>query len=246
MHRILTRPATWVLASLASLAVLIPAVAAAKPHVVTVRVEGASATLLPQTQVSTTTAKTLGGHPCGGSTAAAALDNATGGQWSGKWFSSFDDFQVFTILGETPAGANDYWTLWIDGRSSSTGACATTLHAGDHELWFDCLGDSQGNCSNDPLAVRAPSAVRRGHRVTVRVTQLDAGGHGTPVSGAVLSGGGVVKVTGDGGTATFRAPKSGLLELQATKSGATPSDLTGLCVYPRRRAQCTAIRRQGS
>src|SRR5947209_10615580 len=112
------------------------AAAAGSPGVY-VRVEGATKTLLAQKLVKTSNASTLRGHPCSGSSAAGALDVATHGNWSGSFSQSLNDFFISTILGETPSGDN-YWTLWVNGRSSSTGACGTQLHSGDHELWFDC------------------------------------------------------------------------------------------------------------
>jgi hypothetical protein len=245
MHRILSRPVTGVLISVAALAAASAASAAVAPPSVSVRIEGSGTTLLPQTPVQTEATKMLRGHVCPGSTAAGALTLATHSQWTGTYFKSFGDFEVTNILGETPAGSSDFWTLWINGRSSSTGACSTKLRSGDHELWFDCLGTATGACSNDPLALRVPAEVRRGHKVTVRVTQLDAGGHGTPVAGAAVNGGGVAAVTNAKGKATITTRAVGEISVQATKSGATPSDTAFVCVYPRRRSQCAAIRRDG-
>jgi hypothetical protein len=245
MHRILTGS---VVAVLISLTVLVPGSAAAKDRAnakpqVFVRVEGASATLLPQTAVTLSHTKTIDGETCSGTSAAGGLTLATHNQWTGTWSPSFSDFLVNTILGEAPAsGTSNFWTLWVNGRSSQTGACSTKLKPGDHELWFDCLSTPTYSCSNNPLALRVPAAIRRGHKVTVKVAQLDGSGHSTPFAGAVVRGGGsVVAVTGTGGTATFVPKTAGLLTLQAVKSGATPSDPQAVCVFAKRRSQCKSL-----
>ena len=121
--------------------------------------EGTGATLLPQTLVHPTSASTIKGHACADATAAGALDQGTAGNWSGSYSSSFKDYLVSSILGETPTG-NNFWTLWVNGRSSTTGGCATHLHPGDHVLWFDCQADANFNCTNDPLALSAPGTAR--------------------------------------------------------------------------------------
>jgi hypothetical protein len=211
---------------------------------VSVRAEGASATLVPQMLVQTKPEAKIHNEPCSGASATGALTLASHGLWSGKWFSSLNDFEVTNILGEVPTG-NNFWTLWINGRSSQTGGCGTAVHAGDHVLWFDCLGTSSGTCSNNPLALSAPTRARAGRSVTVAVTQLDGNGHGTPMSGATINGGGVETVTGPNGQASFVPSAAGVLRLHAVKSGATPSDTQVLCVYARRASQCGSVGRNG-
>jgi hypothetical protein len=227
--------------TLAALALLTPSAAAGAPGPpkVSVRVEGASNTLLPETVVQTTDATTLRGHPCSGSSAAAALEIAIRGKWSGSFSQSLGDFFITTILGETPSGSN-YWTLWVNARSSTTGACGTHLHKGDRELWFDCQSGPPPafGCTNDPLAIKAPARVRRGHRVSVLVTQLDSGGHGTPIGGATVNAQGISATSDASGNASFVPHKAGTFQLQAVKTGATPSDQTMLCVYAHRASQC--------
>jgi hypothetical protein len=232
MHRKLTASITG---ALLSLALIVPTMASASsppPPTVFVRIEGASATLLAQTAVQTTTATKVKGEPCSGSSAGGALQDATNGSWRGSYSSKYKDFLVDSILGETPTGSN-YWTLWVNGISSSTGACSTPLHEGDRELWFDCLAGGPPNysCTNNPLALTAPATARLRHRVTISVVQLDGAGHGTPFAGAAVSGPGVAAVTGSKGKATIVPGKAGVIELTAAESGATPSDPVFVCVY---------------
>jgi hypothetical protein len=211
--------------------------AAAAPPAAFVRVEGAGATLLPQTLVQTTSSIKVEGNPCPGTDVTGALDDATGGSWSGSYSSKFHDYLVSTILGETPTG-NNFWTLFVNGRSSSTGGCETALHPGDHVLWFDCQADANFNCTNDPLALSAPATVQKGHRFTATVTQLDGAGHGTALAGAAVSGQGIAGVSGAGGSTRLAAHKTGVITLQADKSGATPSDPVFVCVYAHRKGEC--------
>jgi hypothetical protein len=234
--RLVTLSAT--LAALA--AVSIPA-AAAKPPTVAVRIEGAGATLLPQTIVQTSDATTVRGHTCAGSSAAGALNTATRGNWTGTFETGtgFADFFITSVLGEQPSG-NNFWTLWVNGRSSSTGACATRLHTGDHELWFDCVADSHFNCTDDPLGLTAPAIVRVGRAFSATVVQLDGSGHSSRVAGAAVSGDGAVGLSGADGTTKIVPDTTGLIALQARKSGATPSDPVSVCVYQSRKSECSS------
>jgi hypothetical protein len=188
MNHKLAASVTGALFSLALIAAA-PAGAVA-PASVFMRVEGAGATLLPQTLVQTTSATTVKGKACPGTSAGGALDIATAGSWSGSYSTKFKDYLVGTILGESPAG-NNFWTLWVNGHSSSTGACSTPLHPGDHELWFDCVADASFNCTNNPLKLTIPALVRVGHALTVSVVQLDGSGHSSPVAAAAVTARGV-------------------------------------------------------
>ena len=73
-------------------------------------------------------------HVCSGTSAAGALEQATGGNWTGTWFGGLG-YAVDAIDGVKPAGRfSAYWTLWINGKSSMTGICDTELQAGDEVL----------------------------------------------------------------------------------------------------------------
>ncbi len=220
------------------LALLAPASAsAATTPSAYVRVEGAGATLLPSTLVNTTSATTIKGSACAGATATGVLDLGTAGNWSGSYSSSFKDYLVGSILGETPSG-NNFWTLWVNGRLSQTGGCATHLHPGDHVLWFDCQADSNFNCTNNPLSLSAPASVRRGRPLAVTVTRLDGAGHATAMAAAAVSGPGAAGLSNASGAATLTPTRTGLIALQAHKSGATPSEPVYVCVYASRASDC--------
>jgi hypothetical protein len=80
---------------------------------------------------------TKGGTPkgkCSGKSAAGALDAATHGKWTGKYFSSLSDIEVTSILGVKPPGS-DFWELFVNGKPASTGVCEVKLHAGQKLLF---------------------------------------------------------------------------------------------------------------
>ena len=105
---------------------------------VTVRVEGLNRTLLKPTDAMTHAGSlTLFGAPsgkCSDASAAGALDAATHGKWTGKYFSSLSDIEVTSILGVKPPGS-DFWELFVNGKPASTGVCEVKLHAGQKLLF---------------------------------------------------------------------------------------------------------------
>ena len=225
---------TTAAASIAAIAAVaaVPAGAASAPDAY-VRIEGARATLVGQTLVRTQSGDRVKSNPCSETSAAGALDDATHGKWSGSYSTKFGDYLVSSIDGETPTG-NNFWTLFVNGRASSTGACETPLHPGDHVLWFDCQADANFNCTNNPLAVTVPAVVQRGHRITAHVTQIDGAGHSTPIAGARVAG----ATTDTSGVAHLTLHSAGTTTLQARRSGATPSDPVSVCVYVHKRSEC--------
>ncbi len=80
---------------------------------------------------------TKGGTPkgkCSGNSAAGALDAATHGKWTGKYFSSLSDIEVTSILGVKASGSH-FWDLFVNGKAASTGVCAVKLRAGEKLLF---------------------------------------------------------------------------------------------------------------
>jgi Domain of unknown function (DUF4430) len=80
---------------------------------------------------------TKGGTPrgkCSGNSAAGALNAATQGKWSGKYYRSVGGTFITSILGVKPTGS-EYWNLYVNGKSSSKGACGVKLRAGEKLLF---------------------------------------------------------------------------------------------------------------
>lgn len=115
------------------------AVAAGTGPSVTVQIKSTSKTLLKPTAVHGEKGSiTKGGTPkgkCPGNTAAGALDAATHGKWTAKYFSSVGGIFVTSILGVKPAGSSSFWELIVNGKPSNKGICAVKLHAGEKLLF---------------------------------------------------------------------------------------------------------------
>jgi Domain of unknown function (DUF4430) len=80
---------------------------------------------------------TKGGTPrgkCSGETALGALDVATHGRWVGKYYASVGGVFITSIDGVKPPGS-DFWSLFVNGKSSSKGACGVSLKAGEQLLF---------------------------------------------------------------------------------------------------------------
>jgi Domain of unknown function (DUF4430) len=71
---------------------------------------------------------------CSGDSGAGALDAATHGRWTGKYYPSLSDIFVTSILGVKATGS-DYWSIFVNGKSSSTGICGVKLHKGERLLF---------------------------------------------------------------------------------------------------------------
>jgi hypothetical protein len=213
-----------VVGALAMAGLAAPAAQAAAPAKVTVRAEAPGRTLV-STTLTTTRAKVVkdgdAAHSCSGTSAAGALEQATGGRWRASWFDGLG-YAVDAIGGvSAPADFSAYWTLWVNGRASTTGVCDTELKAGDEVLEFLCTSTADfSSCENLPLALEA----RRVHlgKVTLKVVRLKGDGTSEPVAGATIRGGTKVVRSDRGGTAvvTLDAPGG---TLRATHAGDVPS-----------------------
>lgn len=208
--------------ALAFAAFAAPAADAAGPVEVSVRVEGPRGTLVDTTLTTTRTPVVKDGdrsHACSGTSAAGALEQATDGDWTASYFRGLG-YSADAIFKIRASSASDYWTLWVNDRSSMTGLCDTELERGDEVLLFLCTSGPDFNCTNAPLGLLAGR--ERGRRQTLRVVSFGPDGRTTPVAGATVSGGaaavrsdaqGIARVTLKGEESTLRA----------TLAGATPS-----------------------
>ena len=71
---------------------------------------------------------------CPGNSGAGALDAATHGKWTAKYYSQYSDVLVTSILGVKPKG-KDFWELVVNGKVASAGACAVKLRAHEKILF---------------------------------------------------------------------------------------------------------------
>ena len=209
-------PVAGTLAAL-SLVSAAPALAARS---VSVRVEGATRTLLPARTVAvpSTGSITKGGTPagsCAASTAAGALDVATRHRWDGTYSSGLG-IEVSAILGTTLSYKHgSYWGFYVDNRYASAGICSTRLHAGE-QLLFAAV-PAKGAVPK-PIVIAAPGRVTAGRSFTVRTFDYPGRGSSTkPVSGVRLAG--ARGETNSRGVATVTATHAGRLRLVGSRSG---------------------------
>jgi len=228
-------------AVLAACALAAPATAQAAPGQVTVRVEGAAATLQPQTTVTTAAGSFTKRGPCSATSAGGALELATGGDWDGSYSAAFGQSverirtENYPLAGPEPR----YWSLWVNGRPSELGACSRELDPGDEVLFFvDCYG--AGCVSPAPLRATGPASATVGVPFTVRVEALAASGAATPAAGATVSGAGAPAVTGADGTATVTPAAAGALTLRVERPASVRTALTVLVGEPAARAVAPA------
>jgi uncharacterized low-complexity protein len=114
------------------------ALAAGSGPSVTVQVKTLTKTLLKPTAVHGEKGSiTKGGTPRGkspGASAAGALDAATHGRWTGKYFASVGGIFITSILGVKPHGS-DFWEVVVNGKPSNKGVCEVKLHTGERLLF---------------------------------------------------------------------------------------------------------------
>src|SRR3954451_5504391 len=144
----------------------VPALAAG-PFDVKIRVEGKHKTLVNERKVTLADAPVIKDgnpdHSCSGQSALGALQQGTGGHWSGSYSQGLGYF-VSTIRGEKPTG-NDFFELWINHRLSSQGFCDAKLVVGQSVLVFrqTCVfnADTQ-QCPDEvtPLGLRVPTQIK--------------------------------------------------------------------------------------
>jgi hypothetical protein len=215
-----------------------PAVAAG-PANVNVRVEGESATLVPRAPVSTfagTFGKDANPATCKGTSAAGALERATAGDWTARYFAQYQTYLIAAIKGETHEYPQEKsWAFWINYKLAETGACDFEVQEGDDVLFVP----SCSSCASPegPLELRVPAVVRPGVAAEVQVresaTVRDLDTYVTsvterPAQGATVTAGGQTYTTDAAGVARIALP-SGPVAIQATKPGFVRSATENRC-----------------
>jgi len=199
---------------------------------VSVRVEGAADTVVPRTQVSTSPGVVnkdgVPGRDCTGTSAAGALERATGGDWDGTWYDSFASYTVDRVKAEThDFSSGSYWAFWVNGKAASTGICGAELSSGDEVLFFPDCGTP--DCAG-PLDLDVPARVSTGAPFRVTVNELlDGGANVQPAAGATVSVGAATYSTGAAGTVEVPG-RSDVVAIRATKPGRIRSATESVCV----------------
>jgi hypothetical protein len=229
-------PAGLVVGLMAAMLLALPATALAGPASVTVRAEGASGTVLPRTIVTTTTAPVnndgQAGHECSGTSAAGALQQATGGDWVGEWFGGLG-YQVHKIRTEMD-DMSTYWYLWVNYTAADTGVCGAELQNGDDVLlYIDCFVA----CRKPLRLSQVPAKAAPGSTAAVLVREYTAALNGSttdttaaPAAGATVTVGGQQFTTDSNGIANVTFPASGPVSLRATQADHVPSATESTCL----------------
>lgn len=106
---------------------------------VTVAVQGKTKALLATRTVQAPSGWiTRGGAAsgkCPADSAQGALNVATHGNWKGKWYSSYNEYYITGILGDTETSKKYYWGLYVNGKLASKGACEIKLKSGEKLLF---------------------------------------------------------------------------------------------------------------
>jgi hypothetical protein len=233
---------------LAATLLIASSASASGPATVSVRVEGLNgATVLPQTQVTTTTASiSVAGGTCSGTSAGGALYDATHGNWIVKNDGASLGLEIDGIGGlNFPAfseGPDAYWSFWLNNTFAEQGACSQEVNPGDDVVFFaacDALGSDCPTSATTPehfLTLSAPTStsVQVGTPISVTVGSIGTGS-GTaestlPAATTVVAG--TVNATPNAqGTALFTFTTPGTYTLQADAPGAVPSDTRTVCVH---------------
>jgi hypothetical protein len=224
-RRIATLAATSVLALLTAST---PAIAGT-PATVSVRVEGATSTLLPLTTVTTNTTPTPPPGNCPGTTAAGALQLATEGNWDHGEY-------IQTILGEThewTMADPRYWAIWINDKYSEEGACTLQMNEGDRLLFLvDRASPPEYAPTVFPLELSgAPTEITQGESATVTVNKYSTAGVAGAANGVSVKGGEAAVTTNASGQATVKFNTLGTAHLRGTKSGFAPTASVAVCVH---------------
>jgi hypothetical protein len=243
------RTATAVLGCLVvSLLTCAPAAPAATPATVTVRVEGVSETKLPSTLLTTNTEPVVkdgkAEDACPGTSALGALQLATSGNWSGPWNAQFNQYEIFSIEGESHvfepgAPANYFWSFWLDDKESEVGACEAQLNAGDRVLFFPSCFGAACPPAPAPLEIEAPPSAAVGQAVAVSVRRFQASGASSPAAGATITGGSVPAVTNAAGAATLTFTGAGQLMLRVSAPESVRTE-AAICVHNGNDGSCGA------
>jgi hypothetical protein len=207
---------------------------------VTVRVEGDADTLVARTAVTTTTTPVNkdGSHTCTGTSAAGALEQATGGDWAGVWDPNFSTYSVDTVKGETHKfNSGEFWSIFLNNVPAPAGICGFELQSGDQLL---LAPEPESGTQLNPLVLQnVPASVAPGQAFSVKVVRVvttfpppnfTPTTTTEPVAGATVSGGGASATTAADGSAPVALSARGPAGLRATATGEIRSATEPVCV----------------
>lgn len=220
----------------------IPAVGAGAEA--TIRIEGTTATVLPETAyvlpatgTSLTIRDTADGDvmSVGGRTAAAQLGNASRLYGIGFGFTDWGQWGfALDSIGGDPSDWNTgpAWFVKSNHRLAAVGAGSLELADGDEVVWALSPLDGNFEMALAELDVVGPARpLPAGQAFTVRVDSYDNAGTRTPAAGATVTYRGATVTAGPDGTAALTAGGSGVAQVVATRAGAV-RDSARVCAHP--------------
>lgn len=238
----------------------LPALAAAAPATVDLRIEGRTSTLYEGSV--TTGVRTIdvgdgsgphkcdgtnnGAHPTPGPTRGAAFAAAAAGPggfaFRGRWSNTYEDVSFDAIAGQPVTydpvtGA--FLVEYKNAAAASAGSCQDKISTGDDVLY------AYGTGSERLLKLTGPATVAPGVTATLRVSDAASGAPvaGASVNGATSTADGTVKlVLGARGPRTFKASKPGAIRSNrvtvCATDGADGACATTRCVTSGRDGLC--------
>jgi Domain of unknown function (DUF4430) len=240
-------------------AVAVPTALAGSPATVTVRVVGLTGTtLLPQTQVTTTsTPIDPNGNPadtCSGTSAAGALDDAVQGNLVALYESAELGYQIDGIQGLNfppfSAKPDAYWSFWLNDALEEVGACGQEVSSGDSIVFFAQCYEKGTDCpsgATEPehfLTETVPATAQVGTPVTVNVGSLSTA-TGKPDSalpgGVTVHAGALMATPNAQGAATLTFPSTGTYTVETIASDSVPSDPHTICVHNGNDGTCGTV-----
>ncbi len=222
---------------------------AGTPSTVTVRVVGLTGTtLLPQTQVTTTTTPIdPDGNPpdvCSGTSAGGALYDAIQGNWVVKYDGAELGYEIDGIQGLNfppfSAKPDAYWSFWLNDAPASSGACGQELAEGADVVFFaqcDAEGIDCPSSATSPqhfLTEAAPSSAQVGTPVSITVGSLNTEtgmAEASVPSGTTVTAGSLSGTPNAQGVAMLTFPSTGTYTIDAAAPDSVPSDPHTVCVH---------------
>ena len=134
----------------------------------------------------------------------------------GKCYTSFSDYEITSILGETHSfSSKHYWEIFVDNASASHGGVRDPATRGRAAA----VRRRADKATEYPLGIQAPGTSAVGHTFRVTVVSCGAKGRAKPLAGATVSVAGHSGKTNSHGTVSLTPDHAGKFVLNATHAG---------------------------
>ena len=128
------------------------------------------------------------------------------------------EYFITSILGEKPSGS-DYWTIFVNNKAASIGACDIKLARGEKILFAVTDG------SEHPSSLTAPHSAVAGQRFKVKLVGYNAAGKPHRLAHVAITANGIKSArTNRSGVATITDDSPGVVILRAKPKGYVRSE----------------------